>query len=185
MAEKIDQRGRPGDVRLSSRPQRQVFLDNIRRGDRSRHRSLCFFFLLPCRKVREICSHHVNFVSRSLFATLQSSPASHRTQWRWKVSRPASSAKPTATQSQKSTGSAQKGGLYLIARGTKPRSVCSEAGFTLLVSVFTADSLPESLMLFCRWVVFFLIENNEEKNNGSVIQLQALKQRQPSAHHHR
>lgn len=136
MAEKIDQRGRPGDLCLSSRPQRQVFLDNIRRGDRSRHRSLSvFFLLLPCRKVREIRSHHVNFVSRSLFATLQSSPASHRTQWRWKVSRPASSAKPTATQSQKSTGSAQKGGLYLIARGTKPQSMCSEAGFTLLTGL--------------------------------------------------
>lgn len=84
-----------------------------------------FVWSVPSRKVREICSYLVNFVPRSLFATLQSSPASHRTQWRWKVSRPASSAKPTATQSQKSTGSAQKGGLYLIARGTKPLSMCS------------------------------------------------------------
>lgn len=108
---------------------------------------LLSFYFMPCGKVREKCFHRVNFVPRSLFATLQSSPASHHTQWRWKVSRPASSAKPTATQSQKSTGSAQKGGLYRTAQGTKPLPVCCRAGFTLLA---TSDLLPASFT--CRQV---------------------------------
>lgn len=41
---------------------------------------------------------------RSLFVTRQCWPVSHHTQWLWKASQPAWSAKPTATLSLKSTG---------------------------------------------------------------------------------
>lgn len=86
---------------------------------------LSFFFFVHEGKWKKNVFNAWPLVRRSLFVILQSSPASHHTQWRWKVSQPALSAKPMATRSQKSTGSAQKGGLYLIAQGTKPLSVCS------------------------------------------------------------
>lgn len=151
---------------LSPRPQRQVLLDNIRRGDSS---SNVLSVIVPCSKVREKCSYSVNFFPRSLFVTLQSSLASHRTQWCWRVSRPASSAKPTATQSQKSTGSAQKGGLYLIAQGTKPPSMCSWAGFTPLVSMFTSDVLPASfIFLLCNQPGLRQSQQMGEKQNVNI-----------------
>lgn len=150
MVEKTDQRRWPRDMRLSPRPQCQIFLDNTRRGD------ILSFSFVSCRKlIKKNCLitlklretfNDLNITEnysdlggkkwlrydlclflpfRSLFVTHQFWPVSHRIQWLWKASLPAWNAKRMATQSLKSTGSALKGDLYLIALGTKTLSTQS------------------------------------------------------------